>query len=220
MPPGGAAPFPAFGSTGEDGGVRRILTRTALLALAAVLACAAVLIAPMPAWACSCAPVTTRDALDGADAVFRGTVSERDRVGRGADARIELRFDVSRVFKGRVFSEQVVGTATDSAACGIEAEVGSQWVIFAKESVDGSGDRLVTRMSTDSCSGNLPGVSSPALLGRGQFPRPGASDTEEKTIQADVRVDRALKIAGIGVLALVVLGGAALVLLWRPNRPA
>jgi hypothetical protein len=200
--------------------VGRILTRMALVAVATALACAAVLVAPMPAWACSCAPVTTRGALEAADAVFRGTVTERDQVGRGTDARIELRFEVSRVFKGRVFSEQVVGTATDSAACGIEAQVGTQWVIFATESVDGSGDRLVTRMSTDSCSGNLPGVSSPALLGRGTFPRPGASDTEEKTVQADIRVDRALKIAGIGVLALVVLGGAALVLLWRPDRPS
>ncbi len=197
----------------------RILARLLLVAATAVLSCAALLVAPPPAWACSCAPVTTHAAYDTADAVFRGTVSERSRASRGDNARVALRFDVARVFKGRVFSEQVVMTAPDSAGCGIEAEIGTAWVIFAQESVDGSGDRLVTRLSTDSCSGNLAGVATPAVLGRGTFPLPGASDTEEKTIQADVRVDRALTIVGLGALALVVLGGAALILLWRPGRP-
>ncbi len=195
-----------------------VLRRVLLVAIAAALACAAVVLDPRAAWACSCAPVTTRQAFEGADAVFRGTVSARGRVGRGTDGRVELRFDVSRVFKGRVFSDQVVLTATDSAACGIPAAVGTQWLIFANESIEGSGDRLVTRLKTTLCSGNLPGVSTPSVLGRGTFPRPGSSDTQEKTVQADIRIDRALKIAGTTSLVLLVLGGAALLVIWRPRR--
>jgi hypothetical protein len=197
--------------------VGRIFARVVLAALAAMLACAAALINPTPAWACSCAPITTRQALDGADAVFKGTVTERDRVGRGEDARVELRFDVSRVFKGTVYAEQVVATPPDSAGCGIEGAVGSTWVIFATQSVEGTDDRMVTRLTTGLCSGNLPGTTVPSLLGRGQFPRPGPSDAEERSVRADIRVDRALEIAGLTALGLVILAGTGLVLLWRPR---
>jgi hypothetical protein len=131
---------------------------------------------------------------------------------------VELRFAVSRVFKGRVFADQVVTTAVDSAGCGIEAAVGSEWVVFAVQIVESSGDRVITHLQTSLCSGNLPGVNSPPLLGGGQFPRPGASDTEEKSISTDVRVDRGLKIAGIVTLALVVAAGVGLALLWRPRQ--
>ncbi|GAA3605077.1 hypothetical protein [Microlunatus ginsengisoli] len=197
-----------------------MLGRIALVAIAVALACAAVLIEPTPAWACSCAPTTTQQAVDRADAVFKGRVTERDRTGHGSDARIELRFEVSRVFKGRVFSDQVVLSPRDSAGCGIDAEVDSTWVIFATSGVEGTGDHAVTRLTTTLCSGNLPGATAaPALLGRGQFPRPGSSDTQEKTVRADARVDRALAIAGFTALGLIVLGGVALVLLWRPGRP-
>ena len=197
----------------------RTLGRIALVAVAAVLACAAALIDPTAAWACSCRPTTTQQSLEGADAVFKGTVTQRDRAGRGTDSRVELRFEVSRVFKGRVFSDQVVISPRDSAGCGIEAEVGSSWVIFATSSIEGTGERAVTRLSTTLCNGNLPGAAAvPVLLGRGQFPRPGASDTEEKSVRADLGVDRALKIAGFSALGVVVLGGVALLLLWRPGR--
>jgi hypothetical protein len=192
-----------------------MLARIVLVAVATVLACAAALVDPVPAWACSCAPITTQQAYDDADAVFRGTVTERDRTGRGEEARVELRFEVSRVFKGFVYSDQVVATPQDSAGCGIDAAVGTNWVIFATQTVEGTGDRLVTRLSTSLCSGNLPGSTVPSLLGRGQFPRPGASDTEEKSLAADVRVDRALKIAALTALGLIVIAGIGIGLLWR-----
>jgi hypothetical protein len=195
--------------------VGRTLARIALVAVATVLACAAALVNPMPAWACSCAPITTRQAYEDADAVFKGTVTQRERAGRGEEARVELRFAVSRVFKGFVYAEQVVATPPDSAGCGIEATVGSNWVIFATQTVEGTGDVLVTRLNTNLCSGNLPGATVPSLLGRGQFPRPGASDSEEKSLTADLRIDRALKIAGFTALGLVVLGGIGIALLWR-----
>jgi hypothetical protein len=199
--------------------VARTLPRLLLVAIAALLACTGVMMNPTPAWACSCTPVTVQQAAENADAVFRGRVTQRDRAGRGDTARVELRFQVSRVFKGRVYADQVVTTAVDSAGCGIEAAVDSEWIIFAVEVSETSGDRVITHLQTSLCSGNLPGVNSPALLGRGQFPRPGASDTEEKSITTDVRVDRGLKIAGIVTLTLVIAAGVGLAVLWRPKQP-
>lgn len=196
----------------------RISRRALLAALAAMLACAALIVTPAPAWACSCAPVTTKQANENADAVFTGVVRSRVQVTRDDREVVELRFDVSTVFKGRVYAEQVVQTAIDSAGCGIEAQPGSTWIIFATESSAGTGDHQITRLTTTSCSGNLPGAVSPLELGRGQPPQPGASDTEEKTIRTDVRVDRVLTVVGLGALGVLAIGGVTLGLLWR-RRP-
>jgi Tissue inhibitor of metalloproteinase len=200
--------------------VRRIVAALTLVVVATALACVAVVARPAPAWACSCIPLTTEDAVKNADAVFRGSVTSSDRIGHGPDARLQLRFEVTRVFKGRVYADQVVTTGVDSAGCGLAADLGADWIIFANETVEGSGERLVSRLSTSLCNGNLPGETMPSVLGRGQLPRPGASDTTEKIVATDRRVDRALQIAGLTALALLVLTGVGLAVLWRPGpRP-
>jgi hypothetical protein len=196
-----------------------MLAKIVLVVVATVLACAAALLNPTPAWACSCAPITTKQAYDDADAVFKGKVTRTDRTGRGRDAQVMVRFQVSRVFKGVAYFDQVVLTPRDGAGCGVEAAVGSTWVIFATQTVEGTGDRLVAKLTTNLCAGNLPGELVPSLLGRGQFPQPGSSDSEEKSITADVRVGRALTIVGLGALGLLLVGGLGLAFVWRANRP-
>lgn len=195
--------------------MRRIGLRIALVAVAIALVGLGALVDPRPAWACSCAPTSTARALTRADAVFRGTVLATRDVGRGRDARTDIRFSVDRVYKGYVYAEQVVASAPDSAACGLVPDPGSTWVIFATESVAGSGKRTVQRLLTTQCSGNLPGAAAPTVLGPGRGPRSGASDTEERALGADANVTRVLGIAGLGVAALVVLAVVGTGLLWR-----
>jgi hypothetical protein len=70
------------------------------------------------AFACSCAGISTNRALREADAVFRGTVINKEVVGRNARARTDIRFAVDRVYKGTVYREQVVASTRDSDAPG------------------------------------------------------------------------------------------------------
>ena len=120
------------------------------------------------AFACSCAGISTNRALREADAVFRGTVISKDIVGRGDAARTDIRFAVDRVYKGAVYSEQVVASDHDADACGLDPDVGSTWVIFAVEGIEGEGDRAVNRLITTLCSGNLPTGIAPVVLGQSQ----------------------------------------------------
>ena len=114
-----------------------------------------------------------------ADAVFRGTVISKEVVGRNARARTDIRFSVDRVYKGTVYREQVVASTRDSDACGLDPEVGSTWVIFAIQGIEGEGDRAVNRLITTLCSGNLPSGLAPPVLRTPRPPLAGASDREE-----------------------------------------
>ena len=165
---GGAGPQPL----GAPVGTRQLgLTgrRVAALLAALLLLTLGSWVSPARAFACDCAGLSTSRALRAADAVFRGTLLERDDVGRGADARTDLRFSVAVVFKGTVHAEQVVATVRgDQARCGLRPEVGASWVVLAVEGVAGEGDEAVERLVTSLCSGNLPGDSTPVLLGPGR----------------------------------------------------
>ena len=170
------------------------------------------------AFACSCAGISTNRALREADAVFRGTVINKEVVGRSERARTDIRFAVDRVYKGTVYREQVVASSRDSDACGLDPEVGSTWVIFAIQGIQGEGDRAVNRLITTLCSGNLPTGIAPPVLRNPRPPLAGASDREERSTNMDQILTRGFAIAGIGALcagALVVIGVAVL---WRPGR--
>lgn len=170
------------------------------------------------AFACSCAGISTNRALREADAVFRGTVINKEVVGRSERARTDIRFAVDRVYKGTVYREQVVASSRDSDACGLDPEVGSTWVIFAIHGIQGEGDRAVNRLITTLCSGNLPTGIAPPVLGNPRPPLAGASDREERSSNVDQILTRGFAIAGIGALcagALVVIG---IGVLWRPSR--
>lgn len=171
------------------------------------------------AFACSCAGISTSRALREADAVFRGTVSSKEQVGRSGDARIDIRFLVDQVYKGTVYRQQVVASSLESDACGLDPQIGSTWVIFAIEGIEGEGDRAVNRLITTLCSGNLPtGIPPPVLLRNPRPPLDGASNREERSTNADRILTNGLAIAGIGALAVGALAVIGLAVIWRPGR--
>ena len=175
-------------------------------------------LSPPRAYACTCRGASNQSSAQRADAIFTGTVRSKNVVRKPAPGRTDLRFDVSAVFKGSVYAEQVVASPTGIDGCGINPAVGSAWLIFAEEGVEGSGDDAVLRLVTRLCSGNLPGSSAPGYLGSGRSPLPGASDRDEQASATDAALSRALRVVGVGALVLLVLSGVAVGLLWRPGR--
>lgn len=198
----------------------RLSVRALSLLAALSLGLLGVVISPREAYACSCASTGTSSPTQRADAIFTGQVLSKEAVRRPKPGRTEFRFAVSRVYKGSVFAEQVVASPQGSDGCGVNLEVGSSWVIFAEERVEGSGDAAVFRLVTQLCSGNRSGTDVPLFLGAGRSPMSGASDREEKAIAADARLTHGVELVGGLVVGVLVVGGLGLVLLWRPGRGA
>jgi len=193
--------------------------RRLLLALAAVgLIAFTSVVNPTPAAACSCLGISTRRAAERAEAVFLGTVTKSEESRVGGERATQLRFDVSRVYKGTVYADQVINTPADSAGCGLTPEVGSTWVIFASGVIQGEGKAAKLRLTTTLCDGNLSGSSPPRVLGRASQPLPGPSDRTERAETTDARLTRGLVIGGVGVLGLGALIGIGLAYLWRPKK--
>jgi hypothetical protein len=180
---------------------------------------AAMMAPPGKAYACDCAGISTERALRQSTAVFRGTVLDKRSVGRRAEARIDIRFAVDAVYKGQVHQEQVVASPKQATACGLDPKVGSTWVIFAVDGIEGSGNNAVQRLTTTLCSGNVPSGTAPAILGEARPPIDGASDREERSINTDRALTRGLIIGGAALLFVGALGAIGLVILWRPDRP-
>jgi len=206
------------GSGREKGDVvSRWCLRISSLVAALVLGCSLALLDPRPAFACSCTAVSTQQAYDQADDVFLGTVTELQVTGSRGRLGEEIRFRVSRVYKGEVFAEQVVTSTRDANDCALSPQVGTTWLIFATATAAAPGE-AVERLTTTRCSGNLPSAYVPRLFGTGQPPRPGASDTEEKAVRTDARLTRVLGYTGVGVAVVALLAAGGLSWLWRPSR--
>jgi hypothetical protein len=198
--------------------VRRLAPRLVALVASLLLGTCVALVDTTEAFACSCAGISTNRALHEADAVFRGTVINKEVVGRSERARTDIRFAVDRVYKGTVYREQVVASSRNSAACGLDPELGSIWVIFAIHGIEGEGDQAVNRLITTLCSGNLPSGIAPPLLRNPRPPLAGASDREERSTSTDRILTRGFAIAGIGALAIGAIAVIGIGLLWRPGR--
>jgi hypothetical protein len=196
----------------------RLMLRLVVLAAVVLLGTCAAIVDTTKAFACSCAGISTSRALREADAVFRGTVVSKEVRGRGDAARTDIRFAVDRVYKGAVYSEQVVASEHDEDACGLDPDVGSSWVIFSIEGIEGEGDQAVNRLVTTLCSGNLPTGIAPAVLGRPRPPLNGVSDREERSTNTDRIVTHGLAYAGIVALCIGALAVIGLGVLWRPGR--
>jgi hypothetical protein len=207
-------PLPAA----KTGRVRRRAPRWLTLLAVGLLGLLGALADPTPAFACECTPITHSRAARQADAIFRGTVVAVRDVGRGEDARTDIRFEVDAVYKGAVYRDQLVASPRDEADCGLTPRMGSTWVIFAIEGIQGSSDDAVLRLITDTCRGNVPTDRPPTMLGRPHDPIPGASDREERATGADRALTRGLAIGGIGLLFLAAVAVAGLAVLWRPGR--
>jgi hypothetical protein len=196
----------------------RLTLRLLVLVASVLIGTCAAIVDPRPAFACSCAGISTNRALREADAVFRGSVINKESVGRGENTRTDIRFAVDWVYKGAVYREQIVASRHDADGCGLDPQVGSTWVIFAIEGIEGEGDRAVNRLVTSLCSGNLPTGVGPPLLGNPRPPLAGASDREERSTNTDRIVSRGLAVVGIGGLCVVALAVIGVAVLWRAGR--
>jgi hypothetical protein len=199
--------------------VTRVGARSLALVAALLLATLGVWVDARPANACDCAHNSLVRSLRLADVVFHGTLLSRDDVGRGEDARTDLRFRVDGVYKGIAYRDQVVATPRDRRGCGLAPPDGSTWVVFALDGIEGSGDTAVSRLITTACSGNISPGDAPAVLGRPRPPVEGQSDREERSTNTDRALSRGLRIAGLTGLGLVAVVGVGLGLVWRSRRP-
>jgi hypothetical protein len=175
--------------------------RAALALLLATIALSSV--APSPAFACSCAALSTSQSVDGADAVFLGTAT--------ADG-----VHVDEVFKGMLPSRVALDGSPDPCPSGLVT--GQQYVVFATWHADGQ------RWSTDPCAGTA--SATPALVaevervagdGRPPYDVPGGlpDDTAEHglgTVAGWVWL-----LLGTGAVAVLVLGIAGVAVV-RGNR--
>jgi hypothetical protein len=125
------------------------------LLVGCLLTVAGVLVAS-PASACSCAGAMTKEHLDGADAVFIGTLVSRtvthpdSHVQSSGDPALHV-FAVDEVFTGDVHELQGVLSADSGASCGLELSGKGPFVVFATRP-PGGGATLTASL----CGGTAP----------------------------------------------------------------
>ncbi|MGH8923916.1 MAG: hypothetical protein ACRDWA_04625 [Acidimicrobiia bacterium] len=87
------------------------------------------LVLASPAYGCSCVMANPEEMLDFAPIAFVGTMSD---VAPGGTNHT-LTFDVDTVLAGEVGAQVDVVTPSNSAGCGIDANVGARMAIFAND---------------------------------------------------------------------------------------
>ncbi len=199
----------------------------ALLA-ALVVAGGLVLVAPGPAYACSCVAGGPRQYVEWADVVVWARV-DHAQVPPSAIGGAHYLLDVERVYKGAATQHVQVDSSASSAACGLEGiEEGEAYVFFLQGErpphsaslcggtgmvkraqlervLDTDGDPVVT----DGAAGDSGGEGQPAAAPEGQDPAPGGP--------ADLPVS-AWSYLGMGAGVVVALAAAAFWLVRRPAR--
>lgn len=97
--------------------------------------------------ACSCAGLTTQEAKDFSDEVFRGTVTEIKKpwMSKGTGDLAKITLQVEEVWKGSAVQEIVVSSALSEASCGVEFREGESYLVFAKS----DGGRLTTTICNE-----------------------------------------------------------------------
>lgn len=190
-----------------------------LLTAAMVLlaGCLVVLTGPAPAaHACSCVPVTRQEAAQRADVIMFGRV-ETVRPVSDPESGQELTLSVRFVYKGTAYAEQLVQTPDSSAGCGISVEPGTTVLIFAKERAQPRTEHAYELVTT-LCDGNAVTRNPPRNVGRPYPPLPGSSADVGAAERTDEAIGRGLLTLALVGLGIVIIGGAALAWLWRPNR--
>lgn len=181
--------------------------RSVTVLIGAVVAGLVSLVVQGTSHACSCMPYSPAEQIEISDAVFVGTpISQVDTAG-GEGGGLRWSFDVETVHKGEVGATTSLETAGDSAACGIEFREGERYLVFATGQ---------DRIGANLCSGTGPvdraDAETLALLGEGSPPTPdrATADTDEGV---------SWPLVG-GITAVVLIGGAVVLLLMRARRRA
>ena len=128
---------------------------------------------PRGAYACSCAePPEPRDALERSSTVFSGMVVDVSTEGaEGSAMRRAVKFDVISAWKGVDKAQMTVYTAMDSAACGIDFEVGKRYLVYTYDSEGNPNTGLCDRTKLLTVSGEdiaklgpgRPPIANPAV---------------------------------------------------------
>lgn len=219
--PGRREPNVARRTPAEDAAPVR---QTAATLLLSCLLVAAGLVVAAPASACSCAPQTTQQYFERADAVFTARLVSREEprgtVTSSADPAVHV-FAVDAVFKGTAAAEQEVLSPVSGATCGLELTGDGPFVVFATRSTDLGGDHFATladdQYASLLCDGSAP--ATPALdaelrtLSTPGPPSPRGTTTGPTTEQdldaaSPATADPGPLLAVVGTVAL--LGVAAL----------
>lgn len=168
-----------------------------------VVAAAVFLANPGCAFACSCLPPgTPQEELGKSDAVFAGKVVQvSGQVDGGAAETVEVRLEVSQVWKGAESRTVLLKTPGSSASCGFNFEQGREYVVYASQQ-EGN-------LTAGLCSRTSPLASAAddlAVLGSGTAP---SGEAETPATLPDAGSDnpaRPLPPYLLGVVALGVLG--------------
>ncbi len=154
------------------------MTRVRLLLAGVLGALSFVVLTAAPSFACSCATASTQEYVDGATAVFTGTVTDTEPPPKRREMSsmdpMTYTFEVDRAFKGDLTSPTEVLSAVSGASCGLEGvREGRRYVVFATE---GRGDALWAGL----CGGTAPwsaalGADVAAVTGPGVVAPPSVA---------------------------------------------
>ncbi|WP_299491067.1 hypothetical protein [Acaryochloris sp. IP29b_bin.137] len=94
---------------------------------------------PQVAWACSCIRSTPEEQMERADVVFTGRVIDKSMKTLetnpfGGLNLVQWTFEVEANHKGSVSKQVTVESASNSAACGINFQMGERYQVFANQS--------------------------------------------------------------------------------------
>lgn len=122
-----------------------------------------------PAHACSCAMLEPVQILEFSPVAFVGTITGAVTViQKDIGEAHAISFEVDTVLAGEVPAEVDVVTAGNSAACGIDAAVGTRLAVFAAEENGQLTSNLCSTTDADTAIN---------ALGPGTEPSPGGTDT-------------------------------------------
>ncbi|KAI9015504.1 hypothetical protein DFJ74DRAFT_709436 [Hyaloraphidium curvatum] len=114
-----------------------------------ILAVVATVWAAAPAAACSCLrPPPPRESLKQSSAVFLGKVTALHDTGPDG-FRLTVDMDVSRIWKGVDSQVVKVMTTSNSAACGVNFEKGTRYLVYANAQDDGLWANLCSRTARE-----------------------------------------------------------------------
>lgn len=170
-----------------------------------------------PAHACSCVISTPAQQLAGAEAVFLGDVVSREKTGSKWQRLWTI--EVSRVFKGDVGPvQEVVAMWDNGSSCGIRLpSQGSVLIVGSTQKNVMAGPIADGQYGTWGCSGSKHADRAPAAFGDGWAPTGEVSGNVAPEPTLVDSQSRWVPVA-LGGVAVVLLAGAAGVLMWRRRR--